>query len=628
MVNKLKNYFQSSINRRLTIAILLASTLFAAIMVGIQLVVAYYAEVEDVDQRIREFVETSKGGLSRSLWDVDVELLSEQMRGGLVVDPIVAIEVSGRDGTHLRFSRDERPYYKYVSKHELTFGGDPIGKLEIYVSDKPVWSWLRKQLVVIIITNGAKTFLMGFVILFLLHWMISRHLLGIAKYAEALSLDNLRSPPDLYLSPSNEQDELYVVSNALEKTRRRLRVDLAHRLRTERQLRHYQKHLKAMVRERTQKLAVRSRADELIARISSELLQSEQSYIQQVVYQNLKHMGLFLGVERLVIFKVDNGRLHPFADWTPDGRHLPMLKDKIGDEQYPWAFEQLTQRKTLVLTSKEDLPESAIKERDVFSSLGLKSIAIYPMLDGDNLIGFVNGANRNKVIDWSDETLSVFERFGGIITNTLIRQRNAAEMQQMHEELVSANERLTELAATDELTGLLNRRPFGAAFKRNLQQAMRYQKTLALLICDIDDFKAYNDTYGHVKGDQALKEVANVLQQSLKRSGDVLARIGGEEFAILLYDISQQHVEWLCNEICQAVQALDLEHRTSRAGNTVSMSIGATCFAPIQMIPMDEVMAKADQALYEAKEAGRNRSVIKTYFPDKAPPLQAEEKRN
>jgi two-component system chemotaxis family response regulator WspR len=180
-------------------------------------------------------------------------------------------------------------------------------------------------------------------------------------------------------------------------------------------------------------------------------------------------------------------------------------------------------------------------------------------------------------------------------------------LRESQQSLAEANIELHKLAALDGLTGVANRRRFDEALRLEWQRGQRERKPLALLMCDVDYFKPYNDQLGHVAGDLALKMVAAVLTENLKRPADLAARYGGEEFALILPETDAPGAA-IVAESCRAhLAALALPHPGSPAGGTVTMSIGVACTVPGPSVSPEELLASADTALYGAKANGRNR---------------------
>lgn len=186
------------------------------------------------------------------------------------------------------------------------------------------------------------------------------------------------------------------------------------------------------------------------------------------------------------------------------------------------------------------------------------------------------------------------------------RDRLAHLVDERTAELQAANARLQSLARTDSLTGLPNRRHFDEVKAHEWRRAQRSGQTLALLICDIDCFKDYNDHYGHAMGDHCLSAVAHSLRAHLGRAGDLVARIGGEEFGVLLPAASEEAAFMLAERLREAVAACAIEHRHSLAADVVTISIGLAVLQPGAMEDFEALFLQADQALYRAKAAGRN----------------------
>lgn len=168
-------------------------------------------------------------------------------------------------------------------------------------------------------------------------------------------------------------------------------------------------------------------------------------------------------------------------------------------------------------------------------------------------------------------------------------------------------EHLKGLAETDALTGLSNRRSFDESLQREYEAAKQSGRTLSLLLIDVDRFKAFNDRYGHLAGDVCLKSVASTISAAARRSGDITARFGGEEFAVLLPDTDGETAIAIAEKIRQSISEVGMPHEGSEFG-IVTASIGATVFTSESRIYNPaELVARADLALYQAKDAGRDR---------------------
>jgi len=184
---------------------------------------------------------------------------------------------------------------------------------------------------------------------------------------------------------------------------------------------------------------------------------------------------------------------------------------------------------------------------------------------------------------------------------------------------------ISDLSARDGLTGLMNRRVFDERLLALWKQAMREERTLAVLMIDVDHFKSYNDTFGHMAGDVALRSIAQVTQQFARRPLDLVARYGGEEFAIILYDPAPAAVAEIMERLVLAVRTMKIPHAAppNAAAAALSVSVGACVVVPNPARSMKALVRAADEALYEAKRAGRDRAVIKTPGQQLSHPGQA-----
>jgi diguanylate cyclase (GGDEF)-like protein len=165
---------------------------------------------------------------------------------------------------------------------------------------------------------------------------------------------------------------------------------------------------------------------------------------------------------------------------------------------------------------------------------------------------------------------------------------------------------IAQLAEHDALTGAKNRRVFDEHLARLWQQAIRDGRRIAALLIDVDHFKAYNDRYGHQAGDIALQQVAQAVRGQISRPLDMLSRYGGEEFAVLLYDIDGASAHDIAERMRIAVSALGIEHRGSRAARVVTVSVGVAAIHPLAERGPHGALQLADEALYAAKARGRN----------------------
>ncbi|MDP1568475.1 MAG: two-component regulator propeller domain-containing protein [Vicinamibacterales bacterium] len=200
----------------------------------------------------------------------------------------------------------------------------------------------------------------------------------------------------------------------------------------------------------------------------------------------------------------------------------------------------------------------------------------------------------------------------------LTRQKAALErlVAERTTELEAANARLAQLAREDGLTGLLNRRAFDESLEQECRRAARQRTPVALMLLDIDCFKAYNDLHGHQAGDACLRAVCGEIASGHRRAGEIVGRYGGEELAVVVPGVTEAEAAAMAETLRQRVEALAVPHADSTAGTVVTVSVGLVCAVPGSNASAEALVAAADRALYQAKQDGRNRVAIAGALPE------------
>ena len=184
-------------------------------------------------------------------------------------------------------------------------------------------------------------------------------------------------------------------------------------------------------------------------------------------------------------------------------------------------------------------------------------------------------------------------------------QLSEKRLRYLTDQLKQTNKKLDELSNLDGLTKIANRRFMDEFLENEWRRAIRNKSSISLILLDIDFFKQYNDNYGHIEGDKVLRMVASTIKNIIQRPGDLVARYGGEEFALILTDTSE--AEHVANNCLEAIRKLDIAHEYSSIANIITISIGICTVFPKKRTRPEGLIELADQALYKAKENGRNR---------------------
>ena len=236
-----------------------------------------------------------------------------------------------------------------------------------------------------------------------------------------------------------------------------------------------------------------------------------------------------------------------------------------------------------------------------------------------------------RASDGAQRWLQVWGEYGDGTDTDPLRMtgtvQDITERKQAEQQLARYRDALEERVRLDPMTQVANRLALGEAMQREWEQARLRGMPLALLMIDVDFFKAYNDHYGHVAGDRCLQRVAQALASAVQRSGELAARYGGEEFAVLLPDSDELRAVAVAHRLREAVRELALEHQASPCGAQVTISVGVACVRPADGQPLEHAQTtlfqQADEALYRAKQAGRDRVALYGTDVQAEPPPEA-----
>jgi diguanylate cyclase (GGDEF)-like protein/hemerythrin-like metal-binding protein len=209
-----------------------------------------------------------------------------------------------------------------------------------------------------------------------------------------------------------------------------------------------------------------------------------------------------------------------------------------------------------------------------------------------------------SMLELVEAVLSMYENLSSTALH-MIRERNARLKAEGR--LLEAYKKLEAISITDQLTGLFNRRYFDTLMKKELARAARKKEQVAFCMIDVDLFKKYNDRYGHLAGDDALRKVAAALQVTCRRPGDFTFRYGGEEFCVLATAVNVDDAKSLAENIRESVESLAIPHADNENEQILTISVGVVSWIPSAVCKADDYISRADEALYKSKNSGRNR---------------------
>lgn len=224
---------------------------------------------------------------------------------------------------------------------------------------------------------------------------------------------------------------------------------------------------------------------------------------------------------------------------------------------------------------------------------------LWKMITAGNIWhGEIKNRNKEGGYYWVDTTISPNVENQKIVGYTAVR----------HD--ITNQKRIEEMSLTDSMTGLYNRRHYVTVMHDYINHVKRHGGSFALMMIDVDHFKGYNDTYGHLAGDNILNQLAEVFKTYTSRSGEYAFRMGGEEFAIVVGGMEKSDYYYLAERVRIAIETLQLPHQKNTASTYVTISMGIACFDSEREIECEQLYKEADGQLYIAKEMGRNRVMM------------------
>jgi diguanylate cyclase (GGDEF)-like protein/PAS domain S-box-containing protein len=244
-----------------------------------------------------------------------------------------------------------------------------------------------------------------------------------------------------------------------------------------------------------------------------------------------------------------------------------------------------------------ELSEAEVKALRRFSIRAFLSI---PIFQQERLWGILVAQHCKEPRAWQETEVHMMKQ---------LAEQLAIAIQQtsLYQQLQQANRELQHIATHDKLTGLANRRQFDTYLHQEWQRHLREAAPLSMILCDIDHFKLYNDTFGHLAGDDCLVQVAQAISRAVKRPTDLVARYGGEEFAIILPNTNLTGATYLAEQIREAVNRRGIPHFSSLVKPQVTLSLGIASVYPSLPLAPEQFVAMTDRALYQAKQSGRDR---------------------
>lgn len=326
--------------------------------------------------------------------------------------------------------------------------------------------------------------------------------------------------------------------------------------------------------------------------------------LEEILNTTVLEVQQLLGCDRVLIYRVWPEGTGSVVTEAVNSTYTPILGRTYPEEVFPQDYHQLYCQGRVRIIPDVENSNVAPCLVDFLRELQVRSKVVLPLTHGDELWGLLIAHQCRSAREWQPFEISWLQQLS---TQLAIAIQQAS----LFEQLQAANQELQRLASLDGLTQVANRRSFDEYLDREWRRLTREQLPLALILCDIDYFKNYNDTYGHQAGDECLQQVAKAIKRSLKRAADFVARYGGEEFAIILPNTKAEGALMLAEEIRSSVRKLHISHAKSQVSEFVTLSLGVAVIVPTQKCSAEKLIHTADLGLYEAKDGGRDRAILK-----------------
>ncbi|MFB2967786.1 diguanylate cyclase domain-containing protein [Aerosakkonema sp. BLCC-F183] len=339
-------------------------------------------------------------------------------------------------------------------------------------------------------------------------------------------------------------------------------------------------------------------AERLLGRMAERIRRSLR--FDEILKTTATEVRQFLATDRVIIY-----RFQP--DWSGvvvveavGAEWTRILNTTIADPCFGESMVRLYQKGRTRAIADINVANLMPCHFNLLAQFQVRANLVVPILQGEQLWGLLIAHHCSNPREWQPLEIDLLKQ---LATQVGI----AIQQAELYQQLETANQTLLRLASLDGLTQLANRRRFDEYLEQEWRRLCRDRLPLSLIMCDVDCFKLYNDTYGHLAGDLCLQQVADAIRRAVNRPVDLVARYGGEEFAVILPNTTAEGAVFIAQTIRENVSALKQVHTASCVSNYVTVSLGVASTFPDSAFSPDRLIGAADEALYRAKALGRDR---------------------
>jgi diguanylate cyclase (GGDEF)-like protein len=607
-----------SLGTRLVLATLGFCFVFTLFAVGARTLFAWKEAWGAMNADLALLEQVYKQTLSKAIWEMDRDALHAHVESTAQVAAVghIALKLHSNNRTPERIERSAEGWLPSTlaptRRLDLVYapfpgGSETVGELTLAGDERVLWERLRDEIKSIVITQLLQSLLLAGLIMLMFSRTVTVHVQHIARHLGQLTPQSMGQTLRLARDPQH-RDELTLLESGVNQLQGKLTDHLAQLQRYEDELGAHRDHLADLVQARTAELESLTEAQQLVLSLSNRLIHAPHESFDACQQECLAEVALRLGANHALWLVPVAGQaaFRVFMEWQPVGEQQPTPPLPLaGLTQVP---TRLAREELLFFYSQAEMGRSLnAAEAAVFTTQPVGACALALLRSDGEDYGLLFVGKPLGQGDWPPEDRALLAMTAQMLLHSVRHKSQLIAILASQEALRAANQQLEVLSRHDPLTGLSNRRHFDEMKDDEFQRALRNDQPLSLLICDIDYFKAFNDQYGHAVGDQCLRDVAQAMNAAVARSGDALARIGGEEFAILLPATLAPAARQVAERVRQAVADLRIAHATSAVAPYVTVSIGVAQMEIGRTADFDALFDAADQALYRAKENGRNR---------------------
>lgn len=600
------------LRRRVVAWALLYSTVFTLVMTAALICIDYQDERDDALQQLRFAAASYRRSMANSLWELDMPAVRLQL-DGLASFPMVgqAVLTTSIGQTIQVGAQDERDPADALSwKETLVSPYDPervIGHLHLHVDRQAFHHRIEADAMRILAAEALKGLLLALLIAWLIARLVTRHLSHMASHMASQMASPAPGALDRPLALQREEsrycDELDQLRDAFNERNRQLNAYFETHRALEEELRKHRDRLSDIVGERTRSLERLRGFHGLIIRVLTRFINLPPGHANEAVDYGLGAFGDYFGAGRCLLMTYDQA-----ARGFCIENAWPALRDDgsddvfLSDDALPRRL--LAERQSRIWLCASSQADAADPLLALFSSSAYTAVGVEVKGTTVGLLCLVG-----RAVPQDSDSARLLELAARVAASMLDHKAAQLTLLDTQQALQKANRELHSMSRRDALTGLPNRRQFDEVKEIEFRRALRAAWPLSVLMCDLDEFKRYNDTYGHAQGDRCLSMFATCLASLFGRAGELPVRLGGEEFAVLLPNTGGEQALAAAERLRQAIWEMNLPHTSSSAADRVTVSIGVACLKHGLHSDFGSLLQDADLALYRAKN-GRNRTVM------------------